>query len=106
MSVRGIDVQMMITRLSDNIREASAAQKRPETVQDVLAFKEKINTAAAQERVAKTTESDMEKVRVDVYEGGGGGGGDDSERDGDEKDEEDETELVVPPGDNIIDILV
>ena len=108
MSIKGIDTQIMITRLSDSVREASATHRRPEMAQDFLAIKEKINDAQAQSRVAKTTESEMEKVRTDVDEGGNGayGGDGGSKSDEDKQDGNTGSDLIVPPGNNIIDITV
>lgn len=110
MSIKAIDTQIMITRLSDSVREASAMHKRPEMAQDLLATRQRINDAEQQSRVAKTTESEMEQVRTDVDEGGNGSGG--YEGDGgsnqDEKDrfEEPGKDLYVPAGNYLIDISI
>jgi len=108
MSIKGIDAQIMITRLSDTVREASATHRRPEMAQDFLAIKEKINDAEAQSRVAKMAESEMEKVRSDVDEGGGGAYSGDgaSNQDGEITDDELNPDLAVPPGNYIIDIII
>jgi len=109
MSIKGIDTQIMINRLPDNVREASAIQKRPETIQDVLAQRELINDAQEQSRVAKTSETEMERIRSDVdegggaaYEGGEGGPGSDDE----EYIEELDPDMIVPPGNHMIDIII
>ena len=106
MSIRGIDTQIMISRLTDNVREASAMQKRPELMQEALAAQSKINDAQDQTRVLKTLESEMEKIRSDVDDGGGagysGGGGEEEEK----KKEEADHELLVPPSRNRIDIII
>jgi len=109
MSIKGIDAQMMITRLPDNVKEASAIQKRPEVLQDVLAHQEKINDAEEQSRVAKTAETEMEGIRTDVEEGGGGKY--DTEKTTGHKEDEQEEEpepddMTVPPGNYIIDITI
>ena len=107
MSIRGIDTQIMITRLTDNVREASVLQKRLETAQDFLAARQRINDAEQQSRVAKTSESDTEKVRTDVDGGGSGSNssGNDSNSD-DEQYKEPDPDMIVPAGNNIIDISV
>ena len=108
MSIRGIDTQIMISRLTDNIREASAMNKRPEYAQDALAAQSKLNDAQDQTRVAKTLETEMEQIRPDVDDGGGAGYGG-SESDGEaEKNKEEETvhDLLVPPSHNRIDIII
>jgi len=108
MSIKGIDTQIMITRLSDTVRDASATHRRPEMAQDYLAIREKINDAEAQTRVAKMSESEMEKVRTDVDEGGGGayGGEGHSNPDEDEKDGGLGLDMAVPPGNYTIDIII
>ena len=108
MSIKGIDTQIMITRLPDNVRDTSALMKKPEVTQQFLAAQGKINDAHDQARVTRTQESEMEKIRTDVDEDseGGYGGGDGGEKQ--EKGENKETlpELLVPPGNNVIDIRV
>lgn len=108
MSIKGIDAQMMITRLPDNVKEASAIQKRPEVMQDVLAYREKINDAEVQSRVARTTETEMEGIRTDVEEEGGGAyygeRGPDREKDG--QNDEPGPDMIVPPGNYTIDITI
>ena len=108
MSIKGIDTQIMITRLADSVREASVMQKRPEVARDVLATKEKINDAVEQSRVAKTAESEMDKVRPDVDEGGSGAYDGESGAGGrrDNWDEEPGADMIVPPGNNLIDIKI
>ena len=106
MSIKGIDTQIMITRLPDNVRETSALQKKPEFTQEFLGLQGKINDAQDQSKVIKTNESEMENIRTDVdedAEGGYGGGGSGSEK---KKDEQQEPEFLVPPGNNFIDIKV
>jgi len=106
MSIKGIDTQIMISRLPDNARDTSIIQKRPEVVQEFLAAQTKISHAQDQSRVVRTTEAEMEQIRTDVEEGGGsgaGGGGAGSEN---RDNEEIDPDLLVPPGDNKIDIRV
>jgi len=108
MSIKGIDTQIMMTRLTDNIREASVLQKRPEVAQAVLAAKGKTNDAEEQTRVVKMSETEMEKIRTDVDEDGGGGyGGEEESSPGEDVwyDEVD-PDMIVPPGDYIIDITI
>ena len=109
MSIKGIDAQMMITRLPDNVKEASAIQKRPEMAQDILANQGHIKDAQEQSRVARTSEAEMEKIRTDVEGGGSGanGGGENGSGPGEEGlQEEIDPDMIVPPGDNIIDIKI
>ena len=107
MSIKGIDAQMMITRLPDNVREASAIQKRPEVAQDVLAAQQRLNDAQDQSKVAKTTESEMENIRTDVEEGRGGSyGGEGNSGKKEDKPDDIEQELKVSPSCNIIDIKI
>ena len=108
MSIKGIDTQIMISRLPDTSRDTSALQKRPEVAQDTLAVKAKVNDAEDQTRVAKTAESEMEKIRSDVDGGSGAGygseGGPGHEKNGliDESD----PDLLIPPENHIIDITI
>jgi len=108
MSIKSIDTQIMITRSPDFARDASAMQKRPEMTQDFLAAQTKISDAVAQGRVAGTEQSEMEQIRTDVDSGSSGAY--DSEGEG--KSGEDEQEdgipqgMLVPPGNNLIDIMV
>jgi len=108
MSIKGIDTQIMISRLTDSVRDVSAMQKRPEVAQDALAYRGRINDAEVQSKVAKTTESEMEKVRTDVDEGGnsdyGGAGGSDPHED--EQEDEFGPDMIVPPGNYTIDIMI
>ena len=106
MSIRGIDTQIMISRLTDNIRDTSAMHKRPEVAQDALAAQGRINDAHDQTRVAKTLETEMEQIRSDVDEGGGAGYSGGGEGQGKEHDEETDPDMLVPPGNNKIDIMV
>ena len=106
MSIRGIDTQIMISRLTDNIRDTSAMQKRPEVAQDTLAAQGRISNAQDQTRVAKTLETEMEQIRSDVDEGGGAGYGGSGEGSGKEQEEETDPDMLVPPGNNKIDIMV
>ena len=106
MSIRGIDTQIMISRLTDNIRDTSAMQKRPEVAQDTLAAQGRINDAQDQTRVAKSLETEMEQIRPDVDDGGGAGYGGGGGGQGKEQDEEIDPDMLVPPGNNKIDIMV
>ena len=108
MSIRGIDTQIMMTRLTDTIRETSVLQKRPEVAQEVLAARGKTDNAEEQTKVAKMSEAEMEKIRTDVDEGGDGsyegeGGANPDEGD---RDAELDPDMIVPPGDYIIDIII
>ena len=107
--VNGIDTQIMITRLPDNVNQASGLVKRPEIAQEFLATQGKVHDAIDQERVAGTQESEMEQIRTDVDKESQGG----SHRDGNEhrksgKDNKSgqDTDMLVPPGNHRIDIIV
>ena len=109
MSIKGIDAQIMITRLPDNVRDMSASQKRAEVAQEYLAAQGKVRDAHDQSRVAKAQESEMERTRTDAdKESSGGNGG--SEGEGEKTGREDKydtaQELLVPPGNNVIDIKI
>lgn len=108
MSIKGIDTQIMISRLPDNAKDTSAIQKRPEVWQDQLGAQGRANDAHSQSKVAKTSESVMEEVRADVEGGSGGGyggdGGAGAGRSG--KDGEPDPGTLVPPEKHIIDIKI
>ena len=108
MSIKGIDTQMMITRLPDNAKDTSALQKRPELVQDQLAAQTRVNDAQLQSKVIKTSESEMEQIRTDVdgESGGGYGGGEGSGQGKDARNEEPKPGTLVPPEIHIIDIKI
>ena len=107
MSIKGIDSQIMLSRLPDNVKEASSIQKKPELMQEFLATQGKLNDAQDQTRVAKTSEAEMENIRTDVDGGSGNDGGEENEKSG-EKNEMDEVDpdMLVPPGHNVIDITI
>jgi len=107
MSIKGIDSQIMIARLPDNVRDTHALVKRPEVAQEYLAARQKVLEAQEQTKVIKSHESEMEQIRTDVdkeSEGkqGEGEGGHKSKRDG----EEDSPNMLVPPGNHVIDMIV
>ena len=108
MSIKGIDTQMMITRLTDNVRDTSVLQKRPEVEQDQLAAQGRVNDAQSQSKVIKTSESAMEKIRTDVDGEGGGayGGGAGPGPGKDAQDDELELKTLAPPDQHIIDIKI
>ena len=109
MSIRGIDTQIMITRATELVREASSIQRHPETSQEHLAAQTKVDTQLDQSRVIATTESEMDNVRTDVEEEGSGAtGGDGSRREEEESEDELNPDLMVPPSDRdqIIDITI
>jgi len=108
MSIRGIDTQIMVTRTPDYAREASAIQKRPEVTQELLAAAQKLSDAQDQSRVKGSEHSEMETIRTDVDGGSGGayGEGGEKNRGDEEKDGEIPKGMLVPPGNNVIDIKV
>ena len=108
MSIKAIDSQIMVARTADFSRDTSALQKKPEIAQDYLAFREKINDAQDQTRVAKSLDSRKQELRTGDEGGGsagydGGGGSGSGEGD---KDDEPAPNMFVPPGNSIIDIIV
>ena len=105
MSIKGIDTQIMITRLPDNLREASALQKRPEVAQEYLAVQSKINDAQDQNKVSATLETKMEQIRADVDEGSAGSYEGDGGT-GSGKKQESDQDFLVPPENHMIDIKV
>ena len=108
MSIKGIDTQIMITRLTDNVRDTSLLQKRPEVEQDTLAAQARINDAQSQSKVAKMAASEMEKIRTDVDGGGSGayGGDGGSGQESDAREDEFELRTLAPPDEHIIDIKI
>lgn len=107
--VNGIDTQIMITRLPDNVNQASGLTKRPEIAQEFLAAQGKVNDAIDQERVAGTQESEMEQIRTDVdRESQGDSYSDENEnrKSGKNNKSERDSDLLVPPGNHRIDIIV
>ena len=108
MSIKSIDSQIMIARTADFSRDTSAILKKPEIAQDYLAVREKINDAQDQTRVAKTLESEKAELRPDEDGSGGGdyGGGSGSKSGKDKGKSGPDENMLVPPGDNVIDIRV
>ena len=108
MSIKGIDTQIMISRQPDNVRDTSALFKKPEVVQDQLAVQQKINDVQDQNKVIKTNESEMEKIRSDTEGGSGGAYGYEAGQGQGEEEPDDELELgkLVPPETHIIDIRI
>ena len=108
MSIKGIDSQIMIARSTDFARDTSALQKKPEITQDYLAVRERIQDAQDQSRVAKTLDSQKPELHPDEGDGGGAGYGAGSGAGSGKrgaKGENDE-DMLVPPGNNVIDIRV
>ena len=105
MSIKNIDSQIMIARTADFSRDASAAQRKPEVAQDYQAIREKIVEAHDQSRVTKTLDS--QKVELYPDEGGGAAYGEGApEQEDKDAPIENEADMLVPPGDNVIDIRV
>lgn len=106
MSIRGIDTQIMISRLLDNVKDTSAVQKRPEVAQDTLAAQAKVSATQEQSKVAKTMESDMERIRADVDGGSGAGYEGDGGHGKDKEKDELEPGSFVPMERHFIDITI
>jgi len=98
----------MISRLTDSVRDTSALQKRPELHQDALAARARVDDAHDQEKVLKTGESEMEKIRADV-EGGAGNGygaGGGSKKENDDQEGELNAGLPTAAERHFIDIMI
>ena len=106
MSIKGIDAQIMVARTTDYARDTSALQKKPEIMQEHLAVREKINDAQEQSKVSKTMEAETELDKLRPDEGGGDSGDYYNEDNRKKQNDEDEAELLVPPGNSVIDIRV
>ena len=108
MSIKGIDAQMMITRLPDTSRDASVMQKRPEITQDFMAIQNRIMDAQDQSKVVKMNESEMENIRSEKDKDGDGHyeGGGQKHGSGSSHDETQDKNMLVPPGDHKIDIRI
>ena len=110
MSIRAIDTQMMVTRSSDMVREASPLLKNAETFQSQLANIGKQEAAENQHKVQAATESEMENIRTDEDgsgNGAAGGGGFQGEDEAEEFVQSKNSELGVGNvSDSLIDITV
>ena len=106
MSIKGIDTQIMINRSPDVARDASNMQKRPEVQQEFLAAQQKAADAHSQSKVSRTTESEMENIRTDVDGRSSGGGGEGSGSEKERRNDENQENMLVPPGNSVIDIKV
>ena len=109
MSIRGIDTQIMITRGSDFVREASSTQRQPEVNQEHAAAQQKVESTQDQSRVAATTETENEEIKPDADgAGSGAAGGEGAEQEEEEMTEEQKRELLVAPPefDQIIDMYL
>jgi len=106
MSIKGIDTQIMINRLPDYAKDASALYKRTEVFQDHIAKQVKINDAQEQTRVAKTEESALEELHPGDGDGGGSGGGYEEEAGQGYKDTNELDNMMVPGEEHVIDIKV
>jgi len=108
MSIGAIDTQIMIVRLLDRVWEASAEQKRVERSQEFHAHLGKTISAKERSRVNATSLVEMDSIRAKidghVSEGNGGNGGYALGRY--KESELIDQDLVVPAGENKIDIMV
>ena len=107
MSVNSIDTQIMVARTADYSRDTSAIQRKPEISQEQLAFREKINDAQDQSRIAKMSESKLSELR-DEESGGGAGyeGRRNPHSGGKEKGDTSGEDMFVPSAEHKIDITV
>ena len=95
----------MIVRSPDTARDANDMLKKPEAMQDFQAMHSKMTDAHDQKRVAKASESELDKLNVDKDGSGGGGHGGESEGSGGSYEDE-EPGTLVSPSNNMIDIMV
>jgi len=106
MSIKNIDSQIMVARSTDFARDTSALQKKPEIMQEHLAVREKINEAQEQTKVAKTLQTEGTRLHPDDDGDSGAGYESGAQYDGDYKEEEPDEGMLVPPGNNVIDITI
>jgi len=109
MSVRGIDTQIMVTRSADYSRDVGAMAKKPELTQEQLAAIQKANAAIEQKKIKETSESEMDKLRTDKdgdSSGSGGFTGGGSEKEQSDESSQHSKNMLVPPGNNVIDIKI
>ena len=104
MSIKGIEAQMMVARSVEYMKDSAAIQKKSELTQDYQTVLARVDEQRDQMKVAKTLEADQIKLHPDEGGGNGGGAGDGSGEAG--KGNESSPDMLVPPGDNIIDITV
>lgn len=65
MAIRGIDAQVMAHRVTDYVRDASAALRRNDMNQDFLAHQNRVLTALASEQVQTLQQKEPPRVHVD-----------------------------------------
>ena len=110
MSIKGIDTQIMITRASDFVREASSAQRQPELNQEHAAAQHKVESTQDQSRVSATNEAEQDAIQTDADGSGSGAAGGEGSGQGEEEEmtEEQKRELLVAPAaiDQIIDLYL
>ena len=106
MSIKGIETQIMINRLPDYAKDASALYKRTEVFQDHIAKQVKINDAQEQTKVVKMKESALEALHPGDEEGGGSGSGFEEEAEQGYDDTQAIDDLMVPGEEHVIDIKV
>ncbi|MGI5970212.1 MAG: hypothetical protein ACOX7P_00620 [Oscillospiraceae bacterium] len=71
MSLKGIDAQIMTQRATDFVKNASAANKRNELMQDYMALQRKAEDEARDNAVSEIEQKD--EVRITRERGGSGG---------------------------------
>ena len=107
MSIKGIETQIMINRLPDYAKDASALYKRTEVFQDHIAKQAKANDAKEQTKVVKTNESGLEALHPeDDDSGGNAAGGFEEETEQGYNKDSDIDNLMVPGEEHVIDIKV
>jgi len=106
MSIGPIDTQLMMVRLLDKVWEASAEQKRAERNQEFRAQLGKTLSAKERSRVNATALVEMDNIRASV-DGQSSGGGESAGGNALERCKPSEAVdqyMVVPGGENHIDI--
>ena len=107
MSIRAIDTQIMLMRLPDRVWDASTEEKKAERAQEFRAHLGRTMSAKESSRVAATTEVEMENIRAnfDEHGSGGGGGGAGYALARYKMSELIDPGMMVPGGENLIDIM-
>jgi len=106
MSIKAIDTQAMIARSPDYARDTSAMMKKPELTQEFLAAQQKAVAEQNQSKVQQSTESEMDTIRADEEGNPDGTYSGDTGHRRRKEDKEAEKDMLVPPGNNVIDIKV
>jgi len=106
MSIKAIETQAMVARSPDYARDNSAMAKKPELTQEFLAAQQKATAEQNQSRIQQSTETEMDNIRTDDEgnpDGTGDGGTGHRRR---KEDKQADNDMLVPAGNNVIDIKI